>query len=188
MEISFSYISTFISLVYGLALAHALSCIAEYIQHYKEIKHYWVWWIWSIFLLMLSIGFWWSIYVFWSKMVIWEISYFAYITLQSCLFYLMFYIYFDHFHELKEKDLEIHFYKYKTPFFVLLSFQFLLMMVFPPIIFTDFNFTEIGPNIIFPLILSILIFSFAFINNKRMNVFFAIMNVALFLSQIIFMN
>ena len=50
MEISFSYIATFISLVYGLALAHALSCIAEYIQHFKEIKHYCVWWIWALFL------------------------------------------------------------------------------------------------------------------------------------------
>ena len=51
MEISFTHISTFLSLIYGLALAHALSCIAEFIQNYKEIKHYWVWWTWAIYLL-----------------------------------------------------------------------------------------------------------------------------------------
>ena len=55
MEISFSYIITFISLIYGLALAHSLSCIAEYIQHWKQIKHYWVWWFWAIFLILLFI-------------------------------------------------------------------------------------------------------------------------------------
>ena len=56
----------------GLAIAHALSCIAEYIQRWKEIKHYWVWWFWAIWLLMLSVGFWISIYAFYSKIETWE--------------------------------------------------------------------------------------------------------------------
>ena len=92
MEISFSYIITFISLIYGLALAHSLSCIAEYIQHWKQIKHYWVWWFWAMYLLLLSVGFWWSIYAIWSQTEVWEITDFVFLTAQSSLFYLTFYI------------------------------------------------------------------------------------------------
>ena len=75
MEISFSYVITFISLIYGLAIAHALSCSAEYIQRWKEIKQYWVWWFWAIWLLMLSVGFWISFYTFYSKIETWNVSY-----------------------------------------------------------------------------------------------------------------
>ena len=83
MEISFSYIITFISLIYGLALAHSLSCIAEYIQHWKQIKHYWVWWFWAIFLILLSVGFWISIYAFYSKIEKWVVADFFFLTFQS---------------------------------------------------------------------------------------------------------
>jgi hypothetical protein len=38
MEISFNYVATFVSLIYGLSIAHALTCIAEYLQNYKQIN------------------------------------------------------------------------------------------------------------------------------------------------------
>ena len=118
MKISFTYISTFISLVYGLALAHGLSCIAEYIQHYKEIKHYWVWWIWSLFLFFLIGASWWGFFTDWGEVTEWKRYYLLFIMFQSGLLYLVFYSFFDRYEELEDKSLETQFLKNRKPIFI----------------------------------------------------------------------
>ncbi len=186
MEISFSYIATFISLIYGLALAHSLSCISEFIQHWKEIKHYWVWWFWAIFLLLLSVGFWVSIYAFYSTIEKWVISEFAFLTLQSCLFYLTFYIFFNHYNELENKNIELEYYKYKHIFFILLSLQSILMFFGHNILATDKSFTTILIQNSPIIIQTIFLIMLAFINNKTLHGFCAVSFLLIFLSAIVF--
>ena len=128
MEISFTYIITFISLIYGLALAHALSCIAEYIQYRDKIKQYWVWWLWAIILLLLSLGFWVSIYMTWKDVAI-PMRGFLAIVLQSSLFYLTIYLFFNHISEMEKKDLNHEYYKYKKIMFLLVLVQYFIIFV-----------------------------------------------------------
>ena len=179
MEISFSYIITFISLIYGLALAHSLSCIAEYIQHWKQIKHYWVWWFWAIFLICLSVGFWVSIYAYFSKTEEWVVAHFFFLTFQSALFYLTYYIFFNHYTELENNNLELEYYKYKRIFFLLLTIQFVLMFFGHNLLATDKSITTIlmqnFPILIYSICLTIL----AFINSKIVHKVFAIFFLAL---------
>lgn len=126
MQIPVSIVMTFISLIYGLALTHALSCIAEYIQYKHKIKHYWVWWVWAIVVLFLSIGFWVSIYVTWSDIDI-PMRGFVTIVLQAALFYLTIYIFFNHINEMDKPDLKYEYYIYKKLFFLLLFIQFFII-------------------------------------------------------------
>ena len=185
MEISFSYIITFISLIYGLALAHSLSCIAEYIQHWKQLKHYWIWWFWAIFLICLSVGFWVSIYAYYSKTEEWVVAHFFFLTFQSALFYLTYYIFFNRYNELENNDLELEYYKYKKIFFLLLTLQFILMFFGHGIIATEKSistvFMQNFPILIYSIFLTIL----AFINNKTTHKIFAVFFISLFVIQII---
>ena len=127
MKIPFSYIITFISLIYGLAIAHGLSCIAEYIQQYKKLKHYWIWWTWAILLLIISINFWWSLYTLWSPKENLSLIQFTFIAVESYLFYLLFRIFFDYYSELEVKDLKIQYYKYHGSFFIIFAIKYFLM-------------------------------------------------------------
>ena len=185
MEISFSYVITFISLIYGLALAHALSCIAGYIQHWNQIKQYWVWWFWSLFLIMLSVGFWISIYHFYSKIELWNVSYIFFLTLQSSLFYLTYYIFFNHFNEMENGDLEIEFYKYKKPYFILLTIQFILMFFGTNLLTTDKTFLEIFQINLPVFIYTITLTYLAYSNNRKIHKAFSIFFLSLFVLQIL---
>ncbi len=185
MEISFSYVITFISLIYGLALAHALSCIAGYIQHWDKIKQYWVWWFWALFLIMLSVGFWISIYAFYNKIEEWNVSYFFFLTLQSSLFYLTYYIFFNHFDEMENGNLEIEFYKYKKPYFILLTIQLILMFFGTNLLTTDKTFLEIFKLNLPISIYSILLIYLAYSNNKYLHKVFAAVFLSLFALQLI---
>ena len=185
MEISFSYIITFISLIYGLALAHSLSCIAGYIQHWREIKQYWVWWFWAIFLILLSVGFWISIYSFYSDIENWNVSHIFILTFQSSLFYLTYYIFFNHFHELESNDLEVEFYKYKKPYFILLAMQLMLMFFGNNFLITEKTFEIIMQQNLPILIFSIIFVSLAYINKKIVHKIFAVFFVIQFIVDII---
>ena len=185
MEISFSYIITFISLIYGLALAHSLSCIAEYLQHWKQIKHYWVWWFWAIFLILLSVGFWISIYALYSKTDNWVVSHFFFLTFQSSLFYLTYYIFFNHYVELENSDLELEYYKYKRVFFLLLTIQFILMFFGHPILATDESIITILMQNISIVVYSICFIILAFLKNKTIHGIMAVLLLLRFILQIV---
>jgi hypothetical protein len=188
MEVSFLYIATFISLIYGLALAHALSCISEYVQNWSKIKHYWVWWIWAMFLLLLSVGFWWSIYAFWNKTELWKFANFAFLTLQSSLFYLTYYIFFNHFNELEDKNLESEYYRYKKIFFILLPLQFILMFFGHDYLANNATFRSMFNRHFFVVVQSLAMLFLAFVNNKIVHAFFAAFFFLLFIIQIILMG
>jgi len=186
MEISFTHISTFLSLIYGLALAHALSCIAEYIQHFKEIKHYWVWWTWATYLLLFSVETWIVLYLGWSSLDMWHSSFTSIVTLQACLFYLMFYIFFNHFHELRDKNLELSFLNNRRIFFILFSIQVLPMDIILFLITTDMPLAVILSNSLPEFIQSTVLVFLAFSENKFFQGIFCIAFICLFLIQIIF--
>ncbi len=187
MEISFSYITTFISLIYGLALAHSLKCIAEYIQNWASIKHFWVWWFWSVFILLLSVGFWWSLNGFYSQNPIKEISTFAFLTFQASSFYLMFFIFFNRYQELISKDLEIEFFKYKKYFFILLSVQFIMMFHINIYITSEIKLIDIIRQNGILNIQCLILFLLSFINNKLVHKISAATFLLLFMISIVFL-
>ena len=185
MELPISIIITFISLIYGLALAHALSCIAEYIQYKDKIKQYWVWWLWAIMLLLLSIGFWVSIYMSWKDVMI-PMRGFVSIVFQSSIFYLTIYLFFNHINEMEKKDLEYIYYKYKKIMFLLLLVQYSIIFVgfdlikdnlyLNDVIFNVLNHSTFLDYILNPFLWMILL---AFINNRK---FHSIMGILILVS------
>ena len=126
MEIDFSYIATFLSLFFGLAIMNALGSISSYIQNFKKLKNYWLWWLWAICLIVLSCALWWNLFDTWAEIKVWERYYFPFLAFYSGLLYLVFDIFFDNFKDLDNKDLKFQYNKNKKPFFLLITLLFLL--------------------------------------------------------------
>ncbi len=182
MKLDFAYVATFISLIYGLALAHGLSCIAELLQNYKKIKSYWIWWVWAIFLLLLSNGFWVSIYNIWNDIEQWKMSYVVFITFEGCLFYLCYYIFFNHINEIDNKDLEYDYYKNKRFFFLILSLAIFCMLNLSEVIIKEYTFIDKLQKQ--PPIISLLLIPLAFSNNKKLHGAIGIFCVTIFFIQL----
>ena len=182
MDISFNYIATFVSLIYGLALTHALTCIAEYIQNIDKIKNYWVWWMWALFLLLLSNGFWVSIYYIWSKIDQWEMVYVVFISFEACLFYLMYYFFFNHLKELKENDLRKEYYKNSRYFFTLLTIAMLCMINLSEVITGEFSLLESFKTRLPVIAMCSMILIFT--KNHKLHGFFSIILTIMFLLNI----
>ena len=183
MNISFDYIILFVSLVYGLALTHALSCIAELIQHKTKIINSWLWWIWAIWFLLLSQGFWVSIYAYWHDCISWSLLQFSFVSLQACLFYFCYYLFFNKRDEIDD-NLEKSFNHNKRNVFILIGFLFLLMFIVSPIL--SGSERDFIPQVkLSGLIVPILFWSFAFIKNKIANYSFAVFMLLNFVAQIL---
>ena len=103
MEIDFSFIATFLSLFFGLAIMNALACISSYIQNFKKLENYWLWWIWALCLITLTSALWWNLFDIWADIKVWERYYFLFLTFYSALLYLIFDIFFDNYKYLDNK-------------------------------------------------------------------------------------
>ena len=184
MNIPFDYIILFVSLIYGLALTHALSCIVELIQNKSKWKNYWLWWIWAIWFLLLSQGFWVSIYSYWHDCTSWTLFQFTFVTFQACIFYFCYYLFFNKLGEIGE-NLEKSFNDNKRIVFLFVGALFFLMFIISPII-SDTQKEFIAQVKLSGLIVPLLFWSFAFIKNKVANYIFAAFMLLQFLLQIIF--
>jgi hypothetical protein len=184
VDISFGYIITFVSLIYGLALTHALSCIAELIQNRKKIQNYWLWWIWAAWLFLLLVGFWISLYSLWHECVVWTMGKITFISIQASLFYLCFYLFFNTQNEINN-NLEEGFNNNKRHVFILIGILFFLMFVMGPIVSNsekDYGTSMKFSKIFMPIIFIV----FAFIKNKIANYIFACFMLGMFLLQTFF--
>ena len=110
---------------------------------------------------------------------------FLFLTFQSALFYLTYYIFFNRYHELESNNLEVEYYKYKKIFFLLLAIQFLMMFFGHTILATDLSLSVILRYNSPPLIYSIIFISLTFINNKIIHKFFAVFCLLTFIVLII---
>ena len=183
MNIPFDYIILFVSLIYGLALTHALSCIAELIQNKNQWENYWLWWIWAIWFLLLSQGFWVSIYAYWHDCTSWSLFQFSFVTLQACLFYFCYYLFFNKHKEIGG-DLEQSFNHNKRIVFLLVGLLFFLMFIISPIL-SETQKDFISQVKLSGLIAPVLFWSFAFIKNRIANYVFALFMLLQFLIQIL---
>ena len=97
-----------------------------------------------------------------------------------------YYIFFNHFHELENNNLELEFYKYKKMYFLLLSIQLLLMFFGNNILITDNSYEIIFRENHIILIYSVILIFLAYINNKLVHKIFATLFLMDFLKQVIF--
>jgi hypothetical protein len=183
MAIPFDYILLFVSLIYGLALTHSLSCIAEIIQNKKDVTNYWLWWIWSVWFLLLSQGFWVSIYSYWHDCTNWNLIQFSFVSTQAALFYFCYYLFFNRLEEINS-DLVSSFQNNKKIVFMLVGVLFLFMFVLSPII-SNPSGGFIAQIKLGGFVLPILFWLFAFVKNQIANYIFAIICVIGFIVQML---
>jgi hypothetical protein len=108
---------------------------------------------------------------------------FGFVTMQACLFYLCFYLFFNTQDEINN-NLEEGFNNNKRLVFILVGILFFLMFVISPIISNSEK--DYGVDLVFSKIFLPIIFCvFAFIKNKIANYIFAVFMLGSFLLQII---
>ena len=114
-----SYLATFVSLIYGLAVANVLAHLASLIKRGRNADWYWVHTVWSIYLMLMMASFWWILQ---NWAVIPHISYLNYLSMlliPSLLFIASDLLFPDRRAE-GLVDLKTHFFAIKKPFFILL--------------------------------------------------------------------
>ena len=159
-----------------------MSCIAELIQHKGKYKNSWIWWLWAIWFLLLSQGFWVSVYAYWHDCINWSLLQFSFVTLQACLFYFCYYLFFNKKEEIGG-DLEQNFSHNKSIVFALVGVLFFLMFIISPML-SEVQMNSQPKIKLSGLILPILFLAFAFIKNKIANYIFACFMLLQFVYQI----
>jgi hypothetical protein len=117
------YLSTFVSLIYGLGVANALAHIASLIKRGREADWYWVHTLWTFYLLLLMATFWWLLQSWAAVQKIGFLSYLSLLVIPSLLFIASDLL----FPERSEGavDLKAHFFRVKRP---LLLIVFLVLV------------------------------------------------------------
>ena len=182
MGVSFEFITLFVSVIYGLAVTHALTCMAGYFRRRSSIIHDWLFWMWAFWFFLLSLGFWVSVHSLWHECSDWTFFRFFFVSLQACLFYFTFAMFFNHPDEI-ENNLKLGFESNKKAVFLLTGALFLLMFIVAPIL-TDQD--SVHQDVRFSgLVLPILFWTFAFVRNRVANGFFAAFMLISFVAQLI---
>ena len=173
MEISFSYIATFISLIFGFSLIHAITCITTYIQNREKIKFNLIWLVWAINTILMLTAIWWRLFRRWGAIEIWYPYYFGYLVLLSFLLAIIFFIRFDKFDELDKGNLEKQFFENKKPFLIGFSIIYIFIALGQEIVFMTISLEVIKDRI--PLLVQgFIAFCLAFINHKMIHLLIAI--------------
>ena len=182
MGVSFEFITLFVSVIYGLAVTHALTCMAGYLQRRSSMIHDWLFWMWAFWFFLLSLGFWLSVHSLWYECSDWTFFRFFFISLQACLFYFTFALFFNHPDEI-EHNLRVGFESNKKGVFILTGALFLLMFIVAPSLTDD---DSVHTDVKFSgLVLPILFWTFAFVRNRIANGLFAAFMLISFLAQLI---
>ena len=131
---------------------------------------------------MLSLGFWVSVHFLWHKCSDWTFFRFFFVSLQACLFYFTFALFFNHPHEIKN-NLRIGFESNKKPVFLLTGALFFLMFIVAPALTDD---ASVNRDVRFSgFVLPILFWTFAFVRNRIANGLFAAFMLISFVAQLI---
>ena len=131
---------------------------------------------------MLSLGFWVSVHFLWHKCSDWTFFRFFFVSLQACLFYFTFALFFNHPHEINN-NLRIGFESNKKPVFLLTGALFFLMFIVAPTLTDD---ASVNRDVRFSgFVLPILFWTFAFVRNRIANGLFAAFMLISFVAQLI---
>ena len=119
------YLSTFVSLIYGLGVANVLAHVASLIKRGREADWYWVHTLWTFYLLLLMATFWWLLQIWATVPKIGFLNYLSLLIAPSLMFVASDLLFPERATE-GPVDLKAHFFKVKKPlllvvFLVLIS-------------------------------------------------------------------
>ena len=118
------YLSTFVSLIYGLGVANALAHIASLIKRGREADWYWVHTLWTFYLLLVMATFWWLLQSWATVPRIGYLNYLSLLLIPSLLFIASDLLFPERGGE-GTVDLKAHFFRIKRP---LLLIMFLVLV------------------------------------------------------------
>jgi hypothetical protein len=114
-----SYLSTFVSLIYGLGVANVLAHVAALIKRGRQADWYWVHTLWTFYLLLMMATFWWLLQNWANVPKIGFVNYLSLLLIPSFLFIASDLLFPERGGE-GTVDLKAHFFRIKKPLFLIM--------------------------------------------------------------------
>ena len=182
----FEFISVFVSLIVGFALAHILRAVSDLYEIRERVKTYWLNSLWVVTVIMWSIFTWWGLWMLSIDLVEW--TYFQYwlivINISSIYFFTTLVL--PKATDEGTIDLESHYFLVRKAFFSVVAFSLFSSAV---VNYSLFGQPLIGPMTIMPCIVGCAAIGGAFTDSrlyhKCISVFMFIMFIAFQLTDVI---
>lgn len=116
---AFTYLSVLLSIILGLAITQVLAGYRALLLGRARVRLYWPSLVWSGTLLLIAVQSWWASFGL-AAYRRWTFLAFAVVLLQTILLYMMTAVVFPDLPEREQIDLEAHYRRETTPFFLIL--------------------------------------------------------------------
>jgi hypothetical protein len=181
----FEFISVFVSLIVGFALAHILSAVSDLYEIRERVKTYWLNSLWVVTVIMWSIFTWWGLWMLSVDLVEWTYAQYWILVINISSIYFFTTLVLPKATDEGMIDLEAHYYSVHKAFFSLIAFSLFSSAI---VNYSLFGQPLIGPMTIMPCIVGCAAIGGVFTNSKSyhrgIGIFMFIMFVAFQLTDV----
>ena len=181
----FEFISVFVSLIVGFALAHILSAVSDLYEIRERVKTYWLNSLWVVTVIMWSIFTWWGLWMLSVDLVEWTYAQYWILVINISSIYFFTTLVLPKATEDGMIDLEAHYYSVHKAFFSLIAFSLFSSAI---VNYSLFGQPLIGTMTIMPCIVGCAAIGGVFTNSKSyhkgIGIFMFIMFVAFQLTDV----
>ena len=181
----FEFISVFVSLIVGFALAHILSAVSDLYEIRERVKTYWLNSLWVVTVIMWSIFTWWGLWMLSVDLVEWTYAQYWILVINISSIYFFTTLVLPKATEDGMIDLEDHYYSVHKAFFSVIAFSLFSSAI---VNYSLFGQPLIGPMTIMPCIVGCAAIGGVFTNSKSyhkgIGIFMFIMFIAFQLTDV----
>ena len=181
----FEFITVFVSLIVGFALAHILRAVSDLYEIRERVKTYWLNSLWVITVIMWSIFTWWGLWMLSIELTEWTYAQYWILVINISSIYFFTTLVLPKATDEGEIDLEKHYYSVHKAFFSVVAFSLFSSAI---VNFSLFGQPLIGPMTIMPCIVGCAAIGGVFTNSKSyhkgIGIFMFIMFIAFQLTDV----
>ena len=181
----FEFITVFVSLIVGFALAHILRAVSDLYEIRERVKTYWINSLWVITVIMWSIFTWWGLWMLSIELTEWTYAQYWILVINISSIYFFTTLVLPKATDEGEIDLEKHYYSVHKAFFSVVAFSLFSSAI---VNFSLFGQPLIGPMTIMPCIVGCAAIGGVFTNSKSyhkgIGIFMFIMFIAFQLTDV----
>ena len=186
MQISpFEFVTIFVSLIIGFALAHILRAVSDLYEIRERVKPYWLNSLWVVTVIMWSIFTWWGLWMLSIELTEWTYAQYWILVINISSIYFFTTLVLPKATDKGIIDLENHYYSVHKAFFSVVAFSLFSSAI---VNYSLFGQPLIGPMTIMPCIVGCAAIGGVFTNSKAyhkgIGIFMFIMFIAFQLTDV----
>jgi hypothetical protein len=181
----FEFITVFVSLIVGFALAHILRAVSDLYEIRERVQTYWLNSLWVVTVIMWSIFTWWGLWMLSIELTEWTYAQYWILVINVSSIYFFTTLVLPKATDEGEINLEKHYYSVHKAFFSVVAFSLFSSAI---VNYSLFGQPLIGPMTIMPCIVGCAAIGGVFTNSKSyhkgIGIFMFIMFIAFQLTDI----